>query len=86
MISFCRSRKRRDYATRVKIHAAIRRLAQDGYAIMVSSSDIPELVKISDRCLVLSGGRVKGLLDRAQISEENVTALAVGQEITGDIA
>jgi ribose transport system ATP-binding protein len=73
-----------DVGTRVEIHAAIRRLAQSGYAIIVSSSDIPELVSVSDRCLVLSAGRTKGLLDRTQISEDNITALAIGQEITGD--
>jgi ribose transport system ATP-binding protein len=73
-----------DVGTRVEIHAAIRKLAQGGYAILVSSSDIPELVSVSDRCLVLSAGRTKGLLDRAQISEDNITALAIGQEITGD--
>src|ERR1700751_3482427 len=72
-----------DVAARVEIHAAIRKLAQTGYAILVSSSDIPELVTVSDRCLVLSAGRTKGLLNRAQINEDNVTALAIGQEITG---
>jgi ribose transport system ATP-binding protein len=73
-----------DVGTRVEIHATIRRLAQSGYAIIVSSSDIPELVSVSDRCLVLSAGRTKGLLDRAQINEDNITALAIGQEITRD--
>jgi len=73
-----------DVGTRVEIHAAIRKLAQDGYAIIVSSSDIPELVSVSDCCLVLSAGRTKGLLNRAQISENNITALAIGQEIPGD--
>jgi ABC-type sugar transport system ATPase subunit len=73
-----------DVAARVEIHAAIRKLAHTGYAILVSSSDIPELVTVSDRCLVLSAGRAKGLLNRAQIKEDNVTALAIGQEITGD--
>jgi ABC-type sugar transport system ATPase subunit len=73
-----------DVGTRVEIHAAIRKLALSGYAIIVSSSDIPEIVSVSDRCLVLSAGRMKGLLDRAQISEDNITALAIGQEITGD--
>jgi len=73
-----------DVAARVEIHAAIRKLAQTGYAILVSSSDIPELVTVSDRCLVLNAGRTKGLLNRVQINEDNVTALAIGQEITGD--
>jgi ABC-type multidrug transport system ATPase subunit len=72
-----------DVGTRVEIHAAIRKLAQSGYAIIVSSSDIPELVSVSDRCLVLSSGRMKGLLDRAQINEDNVTALAIGGQVLG---
>jgi ribose transport system ATP-binding protein len=73
-----------DVGTRVEIHAIIRKLAQSAYAIVVSSSDIPELVSVSDRCLVLSAGQAKGLLDRVQISEDNITALAIGQEITGN--
>ena len=70
-----------DVGTRVEIHATIRKLAQTGYAILVSSSDIPELVTVSDRCLVLGAGRAKGVLNRAQINEDNVTALAIGREI-----
>jgi len=73
-----------DVGTRVEIHAVIRKLAQNGYAIIVSSTDIPELVSVSDRCLVLNVGRMKGLLDRAQINEDNITALAIGQEIRAD--
>lgn len=73
-----------DVGTRVEIHALIRKLAQSGYAIVISSSDIPELVSVSDRCLVLSAGRTSGLLDRAQINEDNIIALAIGQRIIGD--
>ena len=72
-----------DVGTRVEIHAVIRKLAQNGYAIVVSSSDVPELVSVSDRCLVLSAGRTRGLLDRAQINEEKITTLAIGQQIIG---
>ena len=64
-----------DVGTRVEIHAAIRKLAEQGYAVIVSSTDIPELVSVSDRCLVLSRGRMNGLLDRTQINEDNITAL-----------
>jgi ABC-type sugar transport system ATPase subunit len=71
-----------DVAARAEIHAAIRKLAQTGYAILVSSSDIPELVIVSDRCLVLNAGRATGMLNRAQINEDNITALAIGQAIT----
>jgi ribose transport system ATP-binding protein len=73
-----------DVGTRAEIHAAIRKLAEQGYAVIVSSTDIPELVSVSDRCLVLSRGRMNGLLDRTQINEDNITALAIGQQITAD--
>jgi ABC-type sugar transport system ATPase subunit len=71
-----------DVAARAEIHAAIRKLAQTGYAILVSSSDIPELVIVSDCCLVLNKGRATGMLNRAQMNEDNITALAIGQAIT----
>jgi len=68
-----------DVGTKMEIHALIRRLAQDGYAILVSSSDVPELVAVSDRCLVMSAGRIVGILAKAQITEAQITALAIGR-------
>jgi ABC-type sugar transport system ATPase subunit len=67
-----------DVATKLEIHALIRRLAAEGHAILVSSSDVPELVNVSDRCLVLSAGRVARLLRGDQITEDNIVAGAVG--------
>jgi ABC-type sugar transport system ATPase subunit len=67
-----------DVATKLEIHGLIRRLASEGHAILVSSSDVPELVNISDRCLVLSAGRVARLLRGDQITEDNIVAGAVG--------
>ena len=71
-----------DIKTKLEIHSLIRRLARQRYAVMVSSSDVPELVSVSDRCLVLSGGRVAGLLTKEQLSEENITALAIGTRLS----
>ena len=67
-----------DVATKLEIHGLIRRLASEGHAILVSSSDVPELVNVSDRCLVLSAGHVAGLLNGEQITEDNIVAAAVG--------
>ncbi len=72
-----------DVGTKVEIHELIRRLARDGHAILVSSSDVPELVHVSDRCLVLSAGRVTGLLPGEHISEDNILACAVGHAVIG---
>jgi ABC-type sugar transport system ATPase subunit len=67
-----------DVGTKVEIHALIRKLAKDGHAVLVSSSDVPELVHISDRCLVLSKGRARGLLTGEEITEDNILAAAIG--------
>jgi ABC-type sugar transport system ATPase subunit len=71
-----------DVGTKMEIHALIRRLATQGYAILVSSSDVPELVAVSDRCIVFTAGRTKGTLPKEQITEDNVTALAIGSGVT----
>ena len=71
-----------DIKTKLEIHSVIRRLARERYAVMVSSSDVPELVSVSDRCIVLNAGRIAGLLNKEQISEDNITALAIGTRIS----
>lgn len=72
-----------DVGTKVEIHELIRQLAGEHHAVLVSSSDVPELVKVCDRCLVLSGGRVTGLLQGAQLNEDNILACTVGQAKIG---
>jgi ribose transport system ATP-binding protein len=72
-----------DVGTKMEIHALIRRLAAEGYAFLVSSSDVPELVAVSDRCLVFSAGRLTGMLEKGQVTEDNITALAIGRGIRG---
>ncbi|HEX5500949.1 MAG TPA: ATP-binding cassette domain-containing protein, partial [Thermomicrobiales bacterium] len=67
-----------DVGTKAEIHALIRRLARDGMAMLVSSSDIPEVAKVSDRCLVLAGGRIVGRLGPDEVNEANILASAVG--------
>jgi galactofuranose transport system ATP-binding protein len=72
-----------DIGTKMEIHELIRHLARQGHAVLVSSSDIPELVKVSDRCLVLSAGKITGLLAGEQLNEDNVLACAVGHAKIG---
>ena len=71
-----------DVGTKMEIHTIIRNLAREGYAILVSTSDVPELVAVSDRCLVLSAGRLQGVLVKEQLSEAEVTGLAIGRSST----
>ena len=72
-----------DVGTKVEIHELIRDLAREGHAVIVSSSDVPELDKVSDRCLVLSAGQVTGLLEGSSLNEDNILACAVAHATIG---
>ena len=66
-----------DVGTKVEIHELVRDLAREGNAVVVSSSDVPELNKVSDRCLVLSRGHITGTLQGNSLTEDNILAHAV---------
>ncbi|MEO3746441.1 sugar ABC transporter ATP-binding protein [Plantactinospora sp. B5E13] len=66
-----------DVGAKSAIHDLVRRLARDGAAVLMISSDLPELLGMSDRIVVMRDGRIAGELP-AGASEEDVVALAVG--------
>jgi ribose transport system ATP-binding protein len=66
-----------DVGAKSAIHDIVRRLARDGAAVLMVSSDLPELLGMSDRIVVMRDGRVAGELS-AGATEEDVVALAVG--------
>jgi ribose transport system ATP-binding protein len=67
-----------DVAAKAEIHAELRRLASEGAAILVISSDLPELLGLSDRVLVMRNGAIAGELPRSEASQERVMALVSG--------
>lgn len=67
-----------DVGAKAEIHRLIGELAREGMAVLVISSDLPEVLALADRILVMSDGRLAGELDRARASEEAVMRLAVG--------
>lgn len=67
-----------DIGAKVVIHEAIERLAAAGTAVILISSDLPELLGLSDRILVLRRGRVARELARAEFSEEALLLAASG--------
>lgn len=67
-----------DVGTKVEIHEIIRGLARDGAAVLVSSSDIPELAVLCDRCLSLCARGQTTTLSGGQISEDNIVACVIG--------
>ncbi|MFF0155576.1 sugar ABC transporter ATP-binding protein [Micromonospora sp. NPDC005203] len=66
-----------DVGAKSAIHDLVRRLARDGAAVLMISSDLPELLGMSDRIIVMRDGRVAGELP-AGASEEDVVTLAIG--------
>jgi ribose transport system ATP-binding protein len=68
-----------DVAARVEIYELMNRLTAAGKAILMISSELPEVLGMSDRILVMHRGRVAGELPAAEASQERVLSLALGQ-------
>src|SRR6185295_2098962 len=69
-----------DVGAKAEIYDLMRELAKAGVAILMISSDMEEVLNISDRVAVMHEGRLTGILERAECTEENVMRLAVGAE------
>jgi ribose transport system ATP-binding protein len=61
-----------DVGAKAEIYALIRKLAFQGRAIIMTSSELPELLAVSDRIIVLCEGRLTALIPRADASEEAI--------------
>jgi ABC-type sugar transport system ATPase subunit len=67
-----------DVGARLEIYAQIRELAARGAAVLLISSDLQEVMGLSDRLLVLRSGRIVARFDRAGATEEKIIAAALG--------
>ena len=70
-----------DVGAKQEIYDMLRRLADTGVAILMISSDMEEVIGVSDRIAVMHEGSISGFLDRSQFSEHNVLQLAVGHKV-----
>ena len=59
-----------------EIYQLIDSLAAKGKSVIVVSSELPELLGICDRIYVMSGGRISGVLDAKEATQESIMALA----------
>ena len=66
-----------DVGAKAEIHQLMRKLAGEGMAILMISSELPEVLGMSDRVLVMNGGRIVGEFDK-----DHATAEAVGTVMT----
>ena len=66
------------YKRQQQIYVFVRKLAAEGKGVIVISSELPEVMGLADRVLVMRQGRIAGEVAGAAITEENIVRLAMG--------
>jgi L-arabinose transport system ATP-binding protein len=66
-----------DVGAKAEIYAIIDGLAKSGVAVLLVSSELPEVLGVSDRIYVMAGGRIVGTVDQKDASEESILAMAM---------
>ena len=66
-----------DIGSKSEIHQIMVELAERGMAIVMISSELPEILGMSDRIAVMHGGTISGILSRAEATQEKILALAL---------
>ena len=67
-----------DVGAKVEIYTIIEQLAKQGVAIIMISTELPELLAMCDRFVVLFGGRVQARFERGEVNERSYMAAATG--------
>jgi ABC-type sugar transport system ATPase subunit len=70
-----------DVGAKAEIHRLVRELADEGTAVLVISSDLPELLELSDVIHVIRDGQIAGTLARDEADERSVMSLAAGESM-----
>jgi rhamnose transport system ATP-binding protein len=68
-----------DVGTKAEVHRLLSALAGDGVAVLVISSELPEVLTLADRVLVVREGRIVAALAREEATEEAIVAAGTGQ-------
>ncbi len=72
-----------DVGTKFEIYHLILRLAESGKAVLVFSSEFPEIFKVADKCMVMYLGSVNQVLSREDLTEKNMMYYATGANLEG---
>lgn len=70
-----------DVGAKKEIYELINQFKQQGMSIIMISSEIPEILGMSDRIMVMHEGKVTGIIDRDNATQEKIMSLAVGKEV-----
>ncbi len=74
-----------DVGTKAAVHALMSQLAQQGMAILMISSELPEILGMSDRVLVMREGRITAQIERSEATQEKILAFATQSVPTGNV-
>ena len=72
-----------DVGAKAAIYEIMGELAQQGYAIIMISSEMPEILGMADRIVVMCEGRVTGELSREEATQEKILELAMAKHTAG---
>ncbi len=69
-----------DVGAKAEIHRILKELTKKGISIILSSSELPEIVNLTDRCIVLYKGRITAEFNKENMDEERLVAAQIGQK------
>jgi rhamnose transport system ATP-binding protein len=75
-----------DIGSKSEIHSLMLELAKQGLAIIMISSELPEVLSISDRIAVMHQGTIGGVLSREEATQQKILSLALGHVPSGEMA
>ncbi len=75
-----------DVGAKAEVHRLMGELAGQGLAILMISSELPEVLAMSDRIVVMRGGRIAGRFTRGEATQESIMAAAAGQTVVEGVA
>ena len=75
-----------DVRSKTEIHHLIAELARRGMAILMISSELPEILGMSDRIAVMHAGSIDEILARSEATQQKILALALGHTPSGEMA
>jgi D-xylose transport system ATP-binding protein len=68
-----------DVGAKLEVYELINQLTAEGKAVLLVSSELPELMGMSDRIIMLAAGRIGGVFERAAFSPDRLLAAAMGR-------
>jgi len=72
-----------DVGAKAEIHGLMRQLAHEGVAVLMISSELPEVIGVSDRIIVMHEGRITSRFHRDEATQDAIMLAATGGENNG---